>query len=306
MSKSKRWAKKKRAKNKNNLHNEMYTRLNDMYQSGCGRSRKSDKALKLDDRYIYSSRTYETYKANSKLFIKWVQQNNPDILHLQDCGSYANPWIQTQIDAGYSAWTISTRKAAIAKLLNIPYTELIPTPSRCRANIQKSRAAVERDRHISKEREEFFAKITSATGLRRNELLKIKGTDLHEGIGPNGESYYYLRISRGTKGGKIRDSLLMGATPQETEEIVKLFLNTGSALVCPRVPNAYDNHYYRSVYAKRLYGRIARHVEKIPPSDRYVMRKERAGEILDRKAMLFVSRNMGHSREDVIAQSYLY
>lgn len=89
-------------------------------------------------------------------------------------------------------------------------------------------------------------------------------------------------------------------------EIVKIFMDVGSALVCPKIPNAYDNHHYRAAYAKRLYGCIARPIDEIPRKDRYIMRKDRAGEVFDRKAMRIVSRNMGHSREDVIAQSYLY
>lgn len=36
------------------------------------------------------------------------------------------------------------------------------------------------------------------------------------------------------------------------------------------------------------------------------MRKDRAGEVLDKRAMAIVSKNLGHNRISVIAQSYLY
>ena len=44
----------------------------------------------------------------------------------------------------------------------------------------------------------------------------------------------------------------------------------------------------------------------IPKKERYVMRKDRAGEVLDKLAMEITSRMLGHSRINVIAQSYLY
>ena len=44
----------------------------------------------------------------------------------------------------------------------------------------------------------------------------------------------------------------------------------------------------------------------IPPKERYIMRKERAGEVYDKQAMEIVSKNLGHNRISVIAQSYLY
>ena len=40
--------------------------------------------------------------------------------------------------------------------------------------------------------------------------------------------------------------------------------------------------------------------------ERYIMRKERAGEVYDKQAMEIVSKNLGHNRISVIAQSYLY
>ena len=40
--------------------------------------------------------------------------------------------------------------------------------------------------------------------------------------------------------------------------------------------------------------------------ERYIMRKERAGEVYDKQAMEIVSKNLGHNRISVIAQSHLY
>ena len=50
----------------------------------------------------------------------------------------------------------------------------------------------------------------------------------------------------------------------------------------------------------------ARKEKDIPRADRYVMRKDRAGEVLDKLAMEITSKMLGHNRINVIAQSYLY
>lgn len=306
MSREKRWDRKKKLKEKNTLHDDVHKKLLNMFENGNGRSRKQDKIIGKDKDFIYSSRTYETYKANGKLFVDFVKKNHPEVLHLKECRAFANEWIQFQIDAGYSAWTISTRKAAVSKLLKIPYTDLIATPSRCRANIQRSRAVVERDRHISEEKEAYYAKITSATGLRRHELIKIRGTDLKTGIDEEGKEYYFLSVTKGTKGGRHREAVICGENMEETLDVVRIFQEKGNTLVVPHLPSAFDNHFYRSRYAQRLYTKYARPIEDIPKEERYVMRKDRAGEIFDRKAMYIVSKNLGHSRIDVIAQAYLY
>ena len=56
----------------------------------------------------------------------------------------------------------------------------------------------------------------------------------------------------------------------------------------------------------RLYQHYARNEKDIPRADRYVMRKDRAGETFDKRAMHIVTKNLGHNRISVIAQSYLY
>lgn len=98
----------------------------------------------------------------------------------------------------------------------------------------------------------------------------------------------------------------MGATQEETDYVVSLFKAAGKMKLLPKISSAYDNHRYRAEYAKRLYQHYARNIENIPISERYIMRKDRAGEILDKRAMRIVSKAMGHNRIDVIALNYLY
>ena len=84
------------------------------------------------------------------------------------------------------------------------------------------------------------------------------------------------------------------------------FIQSKKGRLFPKLSPHYDNHYYRGIYAKRIYSFYARKENDIPKSERYVMRKDRAGEVLDKLAMKITSKMLGHERINVIAQSYLY
>ncbi len=140
-----------------------------------------------------------------------------------------------------------------------------------------------------------------STGLRRREMEQITGNDLVER-----NNRYFLHVTRGTKGGKERWVIVHGRTPEETAQVVKIFQQAGSLRVCPHLHSAFDEHACRAEYARQLYQAVARPVDAIPKSDRYIMRKDRAGEVLDREAMRVVSRALGHNRVDVVAEHYLY
>lgn len=304
--KSKRWNKKKE---KYILRNQIHNRLSKMLEAGKNESRNKDKKSMEDDvrNKIYSFETFKTYKNQCLKFANFLKEKHPEILKVQQIQiEHVNTYLQSMIDEGLSSYSISTAKAAIAKLLKQSSTEFIATPPRTRKAIKRSRYEASRDKHISKETEAKFAKITSATGLRKSEMEKVRGVDLqlHDGK-------YYVKVRQG-KGGKSRLALIQGETPEETKEIINLFKEAGQLKVVPKLPSHYDNHFYRGVYAKRIYNLYARPIDEIPGGSideggkRYVMRGDRAGEILDRDAMEITSKFLGHNRIDVIALNYLY
>lgn len=98
----------------------------------------------------------------------------------------------------------------------------------------------------------------------------------------------------------------MGINKDETEEIVNLFKEAVKIRLLPKISSVYDNHHFRATYAKRVYKFYARSIDDLSLKDKYIMRKDRAGEVLDKEAMKITSEFLGHSRIDVIAQSYLY
>lgn len=295
------WANRRKRRKNKRLTVQVYDRLNAMLQAGMGRSRKEDKKNGIDYGYIYSSKTYVTYKRECQHYVRWCKEHYPGAESIDDLKPYINDYLQHEIDRGMSAYTISTRKMAICKLFGIRATEIMQTPTRRRADIKRSRNDAKRDRHISAKTEAKLAHITSCTGLRKRELMMITGTALRyrDGIP-------YLHVTAGTKGGKIRDVEICGETQEETDEIIAMFKAAGPMRVLPKIHNAYDNHHYRAVYANRLLKKYSRPIDSLSHSERYIMRRDRAGEILDRRAMYIVSKNLGHNRIDVIAQSFIY
>lgn len=294
-----KWAKKRA---KNTIKDEIYNRLSKLFKAGNGRSRNVDKRNGVDREYIYSSKTYKTYHNECKRFAVWCRKTHPEVRHLKECKKYVNEYLTYQISSGKSPWTLTTQKAALAKLYGVDYASFIATPPRERSKIKRSRNPVSRDKNISANTEKFLSTITSATGLRRNELCKITGDALRY----DSSGRPFLHITRGTKGGKIRDAVIIGATPEETEYIVGLFKSAGKMKLLPKVSSAYDNHRYRAEYAKRLYQRFARNIDDIPKKERIYLRKDRKGEILDRSCLMYISSCLGHSRLDILYSNYLY
>ena len=299
----KRQRKKEKAQQKQKQESYRKTarkRLQDMLNAGMGSKRSKDKAEADTKNKIYSKATFQTYKQQFKHFADWLKEAHPEAVTLEDARAFVDEYLKHLIELERSAYSISTAKAAIAKVMGVEATQFIATPPRLRADIKRSRGVAERDKHISDKKEEELARFTSATGLRRKEMTMIKAEDL---FFENGQAY--LNITQGTKGGKSRVAKIVGKTEEETKDIVK-WIQSKKGRLFNKLSSNYDNHYYRASYANRLYNQLKRDIDDIPTQERYVMRKDRAGEIYDKKAMLLVSNALGHNRISVIAQSYLY
>lgn len=297
-----RWAKKNQRKKQASYKEIIRRRLIQCFENGLGRSRKEDKKIGADKDRIYSQNTFKTYKKHFRYFSNWLDEKNLGKLTKLEAQEYINDYLMYIINKGWSADSISTAKSALVKAFKIDSTKLIETPKRERKNIKRSRHKTERDKHISKKKLDELSRFTAATGLRRREMLRIRADHL---FFENGEAYLRVPSEAGPKAGKYRKTKIVGRTEQETKDIVK-WIQSRKGRLFPKLHSHYDNHYYRGIYAKRLYYKIARDESKIPQKEKYIMRKDRAGEVLDRVAMLTVSRNLGHNRIDVIARNYLY
>lgn len=300
-SKQGRWARKRQARKQPKTYRQTaLNRLSEMFRAGKSTKRSLDKAEGDTRDKIYSEQTFRTYRKQFGYFMDWVSKEHPEAVTIEDAQAHANDYLQHLIDREISPYTIATVKAAMAKVFGVSSASFIQTPERERSGVKRSRYTVASDKHISEATERRLARFTSATGLRRSEMTRITSDDLFI---ENGKAY--LNVTKGTKGGKARVVEIMGASKEETEDIVK-FIKSKKGRLFPKLHSNFDNHYYRGAYAMRLYQHYARNEKDIPRADRYVMRKDRAGETFDKRAMQIVTKNLGHNRISVIAQSYLY
>lgn len=326
------------------LHQQAYARLTEM--QAFGTSKKESVANGTAKDKIFSYKTYEAYWKHTKYFIKYIQANHPECTTLKAAKQYMNEWLQMRTDEGKSAWTIHLEAKALGKLFGIDPTDeqYFQPPKRERQKITRSRVDCVRDKHFSKSNNDELIKFCKGTGLRRSELLDLRGKDLisraeiedeisrlekqqNETHDPNRErwldmlrdtrmfkSEYFTHVRCG-KGGRVRMSPIIGAN---AEQIIERMRNTApEEKVWQHVSENADIHGYRAEYATAIYKAHARAIEDIPydrvnkgtgrkfQGDVYVCRKDEAGRKLDKAAMLICSKALGHNRISVVADNYI-
>lgn len=326
------------------LHQQAYDRLNGM--QAFGESKKEAIANGTDRGKIFSFNTYQTYWKHTKYFLKYIKEVHPECTTLKSAKKYVNEWLQLRTDQGLSAWTIQTEAKALSKLYGIQPDDdgYFKPPKRNREDIKRSRGDRVRDRHFSEENNDELVKFCKGTGLRRSELMELRGKDLvtraqiEDEIArlnalPAGErsaaadkrlemlqdtrlfdEEYFTHVRNG-KGGRERLSPIIGRFAgqiigriRETpaEEKVWQYVNTNA-----------DIHGYRAEYATAIYKTHARPIQDIPydrvhrgtgrryQSEVYTCRKDEAGKKLDKAAMLVCSKALGHNRISVVADNYI-
>lgn len=271
--------------------------LNNRWRSGYGKAK--NKGVHNETPYIHSENTYKTYVAQCNHFAEWCKElgvKDKDIA-FKMIGNYGKH-LESQ---GKSAWTIYTAICAIAKAYGVSTKELgYEPPKRKREDIKRSRQSAKRDEHISATNNKELYVFGKCLGLRRSELEILRGNQL--AIRDDGTLYIMNVIG---KGGKIRNVDVFG-NATELNLIKRRMQQAGEGLVFPTVHSALDEHFLRSVYACRAYRSKARNINSLMGKEKYICRKDKAGTIYDRDALLYTSKQLGHNRVDVVANSYLY
>lgn len=260
-----------------------------------GESKFSDKKAGKTKEKIYSWFTFKTYLKHGAYFLNWAKEQH-GVKTLEEAKPFVNEWIKSREADGMSAYTMKLEASAMAKIYNLDTAELYKGQNRARAGITRSRGQKIRDKHFSDEKHSELIRFCRATGLRRGELTQIKGSDL---IIKDNQAF--LEVTRNTKGGRPRLVPLV----LDTDFVQQLLFSAGENKVFPAVPNGADIHGYRADFATTLYKKLARDIKDIPKEDRYICRKDLKGVVYDKKAMLEVSRALGHNRIDVIAGHYI-
>ena len=269
-----------------------------------GHSRHEAKKAGTDQEQIFSWNSFQTYMKHACYFVKWCKENH-GCKTLAECRPHADEWLQSRFHL--SPYTVTMERSSLAKLYGEPGENFVEVPKRHRSEIQRSRGEAMRDKHFSEIRNADIVAFCRGTGLRRSELELVTGDRLYQ---ENGKTF--LRIDRGTKGGRPRSVPVIG----DVGRIRELCRSAGSGRVFPRVPGGMDVHSYRAEYATALYLQHARPIDSIPVdritktgrryrSQVYCCRGDKAGVKYDREALFIVSQALGHNRVEVVPQHYL-
>lgn len=258
-----------------------------------GESRHAAKHDGTASQKIFSYSTYRTYMNCGKRFTDYCKREF-NCKTLEDCRAHADDYLQTRRDL--SAWTQATERSALAKIYGVSSAEFISIAQERREDIKRSRQGISKD--FSEERNADIVTFTKCTGIRRKELPNVRGSQFVM-IGKT----CYIKDVIG-KGGKMRDVEIIG-TQEQIGRIYTLCILAGNKKIFNSVPSHMPAHHYREEYATALYLKYARDLSRLPRSQIYACRKDKAGKHYDKHAMLIASHSLGHNRISVIADNYL-
>lgn len=240
---------------------------------------KSRHQAKLDAKHqggkvegIYSYNTYEAYKQATKTFCAWLKKEFPEVKYLDDidkdvCAMY----IKHREKIGCSAYTYSQDIAMLNKCLNVGITkEFCGVSKRSLDNITNSRSD-----NGFRTQSGAIETILRGTGLRRNELVKLRVENLL--IDKN--KVVGIRVKTGSKGGRARDVEVRRDFQEPIYRLVET-LEKGSSVITEQIPKELQTHRLRAEYAQNMYEELKELGRKDPAQD--------------------LTKSMGHNRKGIL------
>ena len=160
------------------LHQQIYNRLTSM--QAFGESKQQGKADGTMQNKIYSYSTYQSYSRACQSFGKYINKNHTEATTLKSAQKYVNEYLQSLVDSGKSAWTVSLYCSALVKLYQIAPDDphRFQVPSRHRYDITRSRGTTVSDAHFSAKNHAELIAFCKGVGCRKNVLKKLESTDL--------------------------------------------------------------------------------------------------------------------------------
>lgn len=283
---------------KPSLVKQVMDRLLPMTKAGVGRSRKQDKAARITYKYIYAWSTYRSYQKHACQAAKWVKKQY-SCRTLDEVREHIKEYLEERIKAGLSPYTICLDACALAKVYRCHmYDWGVDIPRRERSQITRSRGKKNNKKKFSEEKNRDVVDFNKGVGPRRHELvaLKPKHISLDGSI---------VEICRG-KGGRHRFTPVRKEYQAHVRAMRERAIREGRSKVflSNEIKANMDIHAYRREYAQGYYDELVAS-GKNASGTRYYCRKDAAGISFDRGQMRAVSEALGHSRINVVAQSYL-
>lgn len=258
---------------------------------------KGEKIWAFSTGRIHSHKTRITYQEHTLRFIKWARTTEgiKTLIDLDErADELANRWLQQEIAAGKSAYTLKTERSALRMFFSDrDLARNVTLPTRKITDIKRSRGPVARDRHFQPANWQPLIQFEQAVGLRRDELGRICVKDVMTRAG------HLMVYVRSGKGGKERYVPVLPGQEQRVLAVVEG--REPEERIFDRLPSAADIHGYRRDYAQALYFYHAPGWPALPPAiQRHLNRSD-----YNRDAVMRVSEALGHSRLDVVLRNYL-
>ena len=277
------------------LRQQAFQKLKSMLDAGMGRSRHQDKKDGTDKYYIYSFKTFNTYRQTMEYFIRWLEVNHPEVTTLKKARKYVREWL-VSLEGKYKASTIQTRAKGIGKFYGITSTDpdYYEPPVRHREDIVKNRQRTKTDAHFSEAKHADLIHFADHCGFRREGMESITRDSLYDKqlliseierinkipISDRSENDIILLdcykrtilfrdcfdffILVREKGGKWRLAPIIGSK-EDVRKIVAKFESTAPGhSVWGKLSKNYNEHRHRAEYAAALYRQFARPIDQIP------------------------------------------
>ena len=307
-----------------NIRQQLRNELHSQFKAARGSSRHVDKKLKgfgIHNK-IYSRNSLKTHLSRIEQFSKWLKENHPEIRNLNDISrDVAGEYLKFQEDSGKSAWTTSADALAINHVMigSGNWNEGIKKSDfglqqRRLQDIQNNRGETKWGESGRGRKETYAAPVEygRAFGLRRSELVgnnsqhaKASTASLYRT--PDG------RIHNATigKGGRYRTTECLLSYQSHIEREYDTYIKN-----VERLPSK-DEFLQRYKESVPLFDTISRSVrihhdcrqyyaeqklEELRNEERFLSGETyRCNEIvLDKGQALFVSKQLGHNRLDVL------
>lgn len=245
---------------------------------------------------IYSWSTYNSYKKHCIQFAEWAKSEK-GCKTIEEAKQFIQEYLDMRVEKGLSAWTIDLDCSAIVKMYGVSSIDLgLQVPVRKREDIKRSRYECEHDYHVSEEKNKDIIDFCKGTGLRRHELEAFKPEHIQCSNGK-----VYVEVKKG-KGGKHR---LVEVLEEYSEHVAK-YREVKAERLFEHVPHNIDVHNYRAWFACMWYKKLERPLYTLSRDQKYYCRGNMKGIVYDKKAMMKVSKLLGHNRINVIACNYLW
>ena len=251
---------------------------------------------------IFSKSTLNAYIRHSETFVRFLKKNNLSVSTIEAAKQFVPAFLDAEINAGKSSYTIKAEACALAKVYRCSSNDFgVDLPKRSRKKITNNRGKSEYAKHFSEIRHSDIVSFAKSTGLRREGLNKVKGTDIR--IDLNGKVLVHTK----EKGGREREVPMYFSDDAVYREALQIAIKHmgRDEKIFDHVSKAAPTHRYRRAYAQSLYEHLARDVSTLPTKELYICRKELSGRKYDNLALKTVSEALGHSRLNVVVNDYL-